>query len=114
ELSEKDNEMLGNMVSTTVLYGTECNGWDTVPIVMARLGLGDALEKDLAEFPARWQIYDNGWGHWGMEGLINKDAEMYFRTNLVSDISSSEKIPSRVWPFRHTSMESMSVLATAM
>jgi len=49
-----------------------------------------------------------------MEGLINKDAELFFRTNMVRDIASKGKIPLPMWPFRHMSMESMSVLTTAM
>lgn len=115
-LSDRDNVLFDNMVATTLLYGTECTGWDPASIVMARLGLSDALEKDLTDFPGRWQIYDNGWGHWGMENEINKDAEMFFRTNTVSVNSSKtgERIPLRMWPFRHTSLESLSVLATAM
>jgi len=78
------------------------------------LGLTKELSVDLARFPSRWQIYSNGWGHWGMENEINKDAEWFFRTNTVKDVSADAKFPLRMWPFRHMSMESMSVLATAM
>lgn len=52
-----------------------------------------------------------------MEGEVNKDAEWFFRTNMVKDVNSTskdEKFPLPMWPFRHMSMESMSVLATAM
>ncbi|HUH47983.1 MAG TPA: hypothetical protein VLZ54_12565, partial [Arenibacter sp.] len=121
-LSDKDNDLFDNMVATNLLYGTEITGWDPTSIVMARLGLADALERDLTDFPGRWQIYDNGWGHWGLEHevygkdyhSITKDAEMFFRTYEVEDINSNEVLPLRMWPFRHTSMESMSVMATAM
>jgi hypothetical protein len=104
------------MAATTILYGTECTGWDPVSIVLARLGLAKELAVDLDHFPERWQIYCNGWGHWGMEGEVNKDAEWFFRTNMVRDIASpkGEKFPLPMWPFRHMSMESMSILATAM
>jgi len=113
-LSQKDDSLFDIMKTTTLLYGTECTGWDPVSIVLARLGLSEELAIDLANFPSRWQIYSNGWGHWGMEGLINKDAELFFRTNTVSDVNSDEKLPLPMWPFRHMSMESLSVLATAM
>ena len=113
-LSQKNSNLFDVMTTTTLLYGTECTGWDPVPIVLARLGLSEELAVDLENFPSRWQIYYNGWGHWGMEGLINEDAELFFKTNTVRDIDSSEKFPLRIWPFRHMSMESMSVLATAM
>ncbi|WP_172594497.1 glycosyl hydrolase family 95 catalytic domain-containing protein [Mariniphaga sediminis] len=113
-LSQKDSNLFDVMTATTLLYGTECTGWDPVPIVLARLGLSEELAVDLDNFPSRWQIYCNGWGHWGMEGLINEDAELFFKTNTVKDINSDEKLPLRMWPFRHMSMESMSVLSTAM
>ncbi|MBW8325096.1 MAG: hypothetical protein K0M50_10070 [Prolixibacteraceae bacterium] len=113
-LSKKGSELFNQMTATALLYGSEVTGWDPVPIVLARLGLAKELDVDLARFPSRWQIYCNGWGHWGMENEINKDAEWFFRTNTVKDVSSDEKFPLRMWPFRHMSMESMSVLATAM
>lgn len=114
-LSNKDS-LFNVAKTTTLLYGPEVTGWDPVPIVLARLGLAKELAVDLDHFPERWQIYSNGWGHWGMEGEVNKDAEWYFRTNMVRDIASpaSKKFPLPMWPFRHMSMESMSVLATAM
>ncbi len=103
--------------STATLYSPGITGWDPVPIVLARLGLANELEKVLGVFPERWQIYCNGWGHWGLEGEINKDAEWFFRTNNVKDADSSagdKKFPLPMWPFRHMSMESMSVLTAAM
>jgi len=115
-LSEKGSRDFNKMTTTALLYGSEGTGWDPVPVVLARLGLGDELAADLQRFPGRWQIYCNGWGHWGLEGEINKDAEWFFRTNMVKDVNSpeGEKFPLPMWPFRHMSMESMSVLATAM
>ncbi|HWS00632.1 MAG TPA: hypothetical protein VN249_08440, partial [Prolixibacteraceae bacterium] len=115
-LSQKENALFHVMTATTLLYGTECMGWDPVPIVMARLGLARELAIDLEHFPERWQIYCNGWGHIADSEEMRKDAEWFFRTNSVSVIGSpdAEKIPLPVWPFRHMSMESMSVLATAM
>ena len=115
-LAQKDSSLFNIMTATTLLYGPEITGWDPVPIVLARLGLAKELAVDLDHFPERWQIYCNGWGHWGMEGEVNKDAEWFFRTNMVRDIASpkSKKFPLPMWPFRHMSMESMSVLATSM
>lgn len=116
-LSDKreKNGVFDSIKATTLLYPSGVTGWDPVPIVKARLGLSEALNEDLKRFPERWQIYCNGWGHWGMEGEIKKDAEWYFRTNQVKDTSAeSRQFPIRVWPFRHMSMESMSVLAAAM
>ncbi|WP_372935846.1 glycosyl hydrolase family 95 catalytic domain-containing protein [Mariniphaga sediminis] len=113
-LGDKGSDLYDKMKTTTLLYGSQITGWDPVPIVLARLGLSEELATDLERLPGRWQIYCNGWGHWGMEGEINKDAEWFFRTNTVSDVNGDEKFPLPMWPFRHMSMESMSVLATAI
>jgi alpha-L-fucosidase 2 len=115
-LKDKGTPDFRRELTTTMLYGREITGWDPVPVVMARLGMKDELETDLKNFPGRWQIYCNGWGHWGVEGEANKDAELFFRTNMVRDAAHPDdpKFPLPMWPFRHMSMESMSVLATAM
>jgi alpha-L-fucosidase 2 len=115
-LKDRGTPDFRNELTTTMLYGREITGWDPVPVVMARLGMKSELETDLENFPGRWQIYCNGWGHWGVEGEANKDAELYFRTNMVRDAANPDapKFPLPMWPFRHMSMESMSVLATAM
>lgn len=121
-LAQKESNLFNQITTTTLLYGSEITGWDPVPIVLARLGLTEELAADLERFPDRWQIYNNGWGHWGLEHevygkdfhQITKDAEWFFRTYEVQDVASDEKLPLRMWPFRYTSMESMSVLATAM
>ena len=104
------------VTATTLLYGTDVMGWDPVPIVMARLGLTKELAVNLQYFPKKWQIYCNGWGHIGGEEEVKKDAELYFRINMVRDAASpkAERFPFPMWPFRQMSMESMSVLATAM
>jgi alpha-L-fucosidase 2 len=111
---EKNPMLFEALKSTALLYPLGVTGWDPVPVVLARLGLAEELREVLAKFPERWQIYVNGWGHWGMEHEINKDAEWFFRTNQVSDGIRKEKFPLPMWPFRHMSMESMAVFATAL
>ncbi len=113
-LSQQSSPLFKIAETTTHLYGIDVMGWDPVPIVMARLGLSEELEKNLDNFPRKWQIYCNGWGHIGGESEVKKDAEWFFRTNTVRDANSKETFPSPMWPFRHMSMESMSVLATAI
>lgn len=95
-LSQKGTSSFDQITATTLLYGPESTGWNPAPIVLARLGMKKELETDLQNFPGRWQIYCNGWGHWGLEGEVNKDAEWYFRTNMVRDVESpdGEKNPS--------------------
>jgi alpha-L-fucosidase 2 len=116
-LKQSGTRLFDCMKATALLYSPEITGWDPVPIVLARLGLAHELANDLERFPGRWQIYCNGWGHWGLEGEVNKDAEWFFRTNQVRDVDTvtkNEKFPLPMWPFRHMSMESMSVLVTAI
>ena len=111
---DKQPDLFETLRTTALLYPPGVTGWDPLPVVLARLGLAEALEAVLARFPERWQIYANGWGHWGMEHEINKDAEWFFRTNQVTDGIRKEKFPLPMWPFRHMSMESMAVFATAL
>ena len=115
-LAQKGDSLFKLATTTTLLYGSEITGWDPTSVVMARLGMTKELAIDLDRFPGRWQIYCNGWGHWGLEGEVNKDAEWFFRTNKVKDVASKkdETFPLPMWPFRHMSMEAMSVLTTAM
>ena len=115
-LAQKGDSLYKVMTTTTLLYGSECMGWDPVPIVLARLGLAKELAFDLEQFPGRWQFYVNGWGHISSDAGADRDGGMFFRTNSVSVIGSAEgeKVPLPAWPFRHMSMEAMSVLATAM
>jgi hypothetical protein len=95
-------------------------GFDPTPIVLARLGLSREVSETLKLWPGRWQFYCNGFGHYGPRDIARADAALRFRTNLVQDASlpeqerESRKFPFATWPFRHTGMESMSVLACAM
>jgi hypothetical protein len=115
-LAQKGEPLFNVMTATTLLYGTECMGWDPVPVVLARLGLAKELAINLEQFPARWQFFVNGWGHISSEVKEDGEGTSYFKTNKVSVIGSpdNEKVPLPAWPFRHMSMEAMSVMATAM
>lgn len=115
-LQQKDDSLFKVMATTLRLYGTEQMGWEPVPIVMARLGLAKELALNLSQFPAKWQFFINGWGHISPEAKEDGKGTSYFKTNPVSIVGSStgEKVPLPAWPFRHMSMEAMSVLATAM
>jgi hypothetical protein len=115
-LKQKDESLFKVMTSTLRLYGTENMGWEQVPIVMARLGLAKELAINLKQFPAKWQFFVNGWGHISSEVEEDAHGTSYFKTNSVNIIGSTtgEKVPLPAWPFRHMSMEAMSVMATAM
>jgi hypothetical protein len=115
-LKQKGESLFKVMTSTLRLYGTENMGWEPVPIVMARLGLAKELAINLSQFPAKWQFFVNGWGHISPEVEEDAHGTSYFKANSVNVVGSvtGEKVPVPAWPFRHMSMEAMSVLATAM
>ena len=103
------------MTASTLLYGIGVNpGLDNVPIVLARLGLGEELFSELSGYKIGW----NGLAYWDLEGEFNKewkkDADMFFRTKIVRDVASGEKFPFPMWPFRDISAEGLAVAATAI
>ncbi|MCE7987047.1 MAG: hypothetical protein DYG89_38230 [Caldilinea sp. CFX5] len=103
-------------VNTAKLYAPDCMGWDPLPIVLARLGLRNELAEILHHWPARWQFYCNGFGHYGPRDIQKAEAALRFRTNQVRDTAQPDgpRFPFPMWPFRHMGMESMSVLACAL
>ena len=115
-LGQKGSQDFKIATATVLLYGPEVTGWDPVPIDLARLGIAKELSVVLEHFPERWQTYCNGWGQWGMDGEVRDAEYLMFRTQMVRDVAAPEagKFPFPMSPFRHMSMESMSVLATAM
>ncbi len=109
-------------VNTAKLYTPSGVGWDPLPVVLARLGLGRELGEVLRVYPDQWQIYVNGWTHWGIIEDIEAVAINRFGKNIVGDVREAEpgnpragkRFPMSTWPFRHASLEAMYVLACAM
>jgi alpha-L-fucosidase 2 len=115
-LADRESELYRVAVTTAKLQAPDCMGWDPIPLVLARLGLGAELERVLARWAERWQYYCNGFGHYGPRDVFKADAALRFRTTLVKDAAAPDapKFPFPAWPFRHMGMESMSVLSAAM
>jgi len=127
-LNNKKAEEFMAAVNTAKLYSPELLGWDMLPVVMARLGLGRELRDILRNWPNRWQIYCNGFCHWGPPHVSKKEAQLRFNTNSVEDASCSriktyadvgridreKTLPFPSWPFRHMSMEPLAILACSM
>jgi hypothetical protein len=120
DVSSRGSDAYELAVNTVKLYAPDVMGWDTVPIVMARLGLAQELVETLQRFPSRWQFYCNGFGHYGPRDVMKADGVLRFRTSQVMDAAlpaetrAGQKFPMPMWPFRHMGMESMSVLACSM
>lgn len=112
-------------VTSAKLYSPDCMGWDTLPIVLARLGLSDELRRVLLRWPDRWQPFANGFGNYDPGQIKRLDT---YGTHMVRDAASShlggarltddeegvERFPFPWYPFRHMGMEPTSVLACAM
>jgi hypothetical protein len=115
-LAQKGTEAYDLAATTAKLYAPDCMGWDPLPIVLARLGLRDELAETLKHWPARWQFYCNGFGHYGPRDIQKAEASLRFRTNQVRDVAhpDGKRFPFPMWPFRHMGMESMSVLSCAL
>ena len=119
-MGDRGSEAYRLAVNTALAYGCAGMGWDPLPIVLARLGLSEELERTLALWPGRWQFYCNGFGHYGPSDGMRADGALRFRTTLVRDASlpaearETQRFRFPAWPFRHMGMEAMSVLACAM
>jgi len=118
-LKDKGSEIFDSLVTTLKAFSPEVMGWDPLPIALARLGLAQEVMSILEKWPDRWQLYCNGFGHYGPEDIFKAEAGLFFRTNMVRDVDSppekkEDKFPFPSWPFRHMGMESMAVLSTTI
>ena len=101
--------------NTAKLYAPGLGGYDRTPIVMARLGLGRETWQVLETFPARWQFYCNGFGHYNAG--MRADHALRFHYNMPIDMGDPDRqrrVPMHSAPFRHMGMESMSMCACAI
>lgn len=126
-LSDKGSDVFNAAANSALLQAPDCMGWDPLPIVLARLGLAEPFDAVLRHF-TRWQIYPNGWGHYGPWEVASTDATLRFKKNKVQDTATSTiegfdwcRYPTDTpeflfpaWPFRHFGMEFFGVLACAV
>jgi len=117
-LAQKGDASYRQAVSTAKLSAVPGMGWSPLPIVLARLGLAREARTMMDLWPALWQFYCNGWGHYGPAPIMKGESAVRFRlSHFKMRDAGSEKgdgFSFPMWPFRHMGMESMSVLATAM
>ena len=126
-LADKGTDLFDAAVNSALLQSPDCMGWDPLPIVLARLGLSKEFNAVIRHF-LRWQIYINGWGHYGPWETAKPDSILRFKKNLVQDTTTSKiegfdwsRYPQEspefsfpAWPFRHFGMEFSGVLACAV
>ena len=127
-LKDKGKPIFKAAVNTAKLYAPEMLGWDSLPIMMARLGLGREMFELLQGWCDRWLFNPNGFSHYG--AMQQRMGEFFFenRTVLTEDVNSSKieifsdvgnvergkTIPWKTWNFRHLGMESLGVIACAI
>ncbi len=109
-------------VNTARLYAPDLMGWDPLPIVLARLGLGTELTEILKGHPDRWQFFPSGLGHYGPPDIMKAESTLRFARHMVSGVVSGQAekpspendFPMESWPFRHMDLEASSVFAAAL
>jgi hypothetical protein len=115
-LSEKGADLFKAAVNCVKLFTPDWVGYDVVPIVMARLGMGKELATLLKTWPDRVQFFCNGFGHYGRD-IMKAETALRFRTVPVRDAKSpdsDQRFDFPTFPFRHMGLDSMPVLACAM
>ncbi|MBN1437172.1 MAG: hypothetical protein JW936_08855 [Sedimentisphaerales bacterium] len=119
-LEDRSSDDFKAAVNTAKLYTPAGMGWDPMPIVLARLGLGRELSQVLPDFPDQWQIYPNGFTQCGIRENMKSEENIRFYRNKVRDADVTgpahheNKTLFPAWPFRHASLEAMYILPTAM
>ena len=100
--------------------GGLCMGWCPYPIVLARLGLAEELAAELVNSVSTWQVYPQGFGHYGPYYTFKRDQEMRWNLNHPIDASCpphakpQTKFEFPTWPFRHFDNEAMPIASCAI
>ncbi len=103
----------------TVLAQSSCEGiiaWDPEPVLMARLGMGELLERQLHGFISSFQAFANGWF---ADSFLMREALLARGENMIYDVERGDprlqpRRPVRAWPFRHMGLEGLGVVACAL
>ncbi len=127
-LKDKGKPVFEAAVNTAMLYAPEMLGWDTLPIVMARLGMGKEMYRLLQDWPDRWIFNPNGFSHYGPIGA--RIGEFFFKNRTVNaedastsaidnfsdvgNVARGDIFPWQTWNFRHLGLEPLAVLACAL
>jgi hypothetical protein len=110
-IKDQGSRLYDAAVNTVLACAPDCMGWDTLSIAMCRLGLGEEAAKLLNDYPARWQLYQNGFGHYGTSETVLAEMIARFRVMEVKDAGTDEQFLMETWPFRHMGLESLAVIA---
>ncbi len=116
-VKDRGTELFDALVTTALASRDEqLMGWDPMPIVLARLGLDDAVDKYIYEYPSVWQYYNNGFAHYGPNCAFIPDMTSPFRRTSLIDVENptGEKFRGETFPFRHMGLEPHGVFSATM
>jgi len=92
-----------------------CMGWCPIAIACARLGLKTETVAMIRDHLRTWQIYPQGFGHYGPWSVYQKDKTDFHRVNQVRDAKHPDQnFPLPTWPFRHFDTEPLYIVAVAV
>ncbi len=115
-LKDKGTAVFDAAVATALISrAQQIQGWDPMPVVLARLGLADEVDAYLYEYPSVWQYYNNGFGHYGGNEEFLSDMLTPFRRYNVSDTMNPDAVFwTESFPFRHMGLEPLGVFSATM
>ncbi len=114
-VKDRGSELYDALVSTALYSRNEQSmGWDPMPVVLARLGLSDEVDRFIYDYPSYWQGYNNGFSHYDKGYVFNQ--HMPFRRVDILDLDSEtgEKYRGERFPFRHMGLEPLGVFSATM
>ncbi len=114
-IGDRGTELYDALVSTALYSrnGQEM-GWDPMPIALARLGLTDAVDRFIYDYPSYWQRFNNGFSHY--DGGYVPSENLPFRRKDIIDLDSKtgEKFRGESFTFRHMGLEPLGVFSATM
>ena len=114
-LKDKGTPLFDAAVTTALTSrNQQLMGWDQMPIVLARLGLSEAVDLYLRDYASIWQYYNNGFSHYGPNPMTYADSLSPFRRREITDVTNTDKFWAESFPFRHMGLEPLGILAAIM
>ncbi len=116
-VKDRGSELYEAQVTTALVARNEqFAGFDPMPVALARLGLADAVDKYIYEYPSVWQYYNNGFAHYGPNSTFVCDKSSPFRRVSLFDVENptGEKFRGETFPFRHMGLEPHGVFSATM
>ncbi|MCX6623507.1 MAG: hypothetical protein NTY38_21060, partial [Acidobacteria bacterium] len=92
----------------------QCMGWCPYPVVLARLGLTEELAAELLNSVSTWQMYPQGFGHYGPYFVFRPEYDKRWLVNEPTEVGTRKKFHVPTWQFRHFDIEAMPIVSCAI